>query len=483
MDDILSENNLVADKLRAEEALRVTQEALAKATIRLEQQKLQIATLSGRGAALKMASEEASVNGKRWDIKDVRRFAVLPNGPPDFVHDALRELLDLAVVATQRRVHAAVTEGTKARSEADKADAGGDDQLEAALAKCKSAEAEHALRTVTRDMMIRNSRCTKLLRVALKRLEEEATAAQATHASDIRSVTAKLVAQRDAVTTCVLDELQRAETEGAHSMRGMQEEIARLQAVIGERDGEIAALKGTLGETQGQLKEEKRASRARHGEMTEQAKTMRAELEDFEGSLSLCRRELATHTSLLFSELALEEEGRSSDAEVHQAQIMSATAEAQTRIQELQTKIKSIKVEARTMHANLSANFRSLERDYQTQQSKHALDLQSKENEFARERNFLRGKIDSLGKKLLALRASNARGRSMLYWSSMKDARSPSRERSDKSEAAGSTWKDDEDDEDGALFNTDDALIGGLEAFNSVGYFEAEKRHPRSAVR
>ena len=108
---MLARNNLVADKMRADEALAAAQAELTRKNTRIEQQNLQIASLSGRGTALKVASEEASINGKTWNIDEVRRFSALPKGPPDFAHDALREMLDQALLATSRRVRAAVTEG------------------------------------------------------------------------------------------------------------------------------------------------------------------------------------------------------------------------------------------------------------------------------------------------------------------------------------------------------------------------------------
>jgi hypothetical protein len=448
---MLAENKLVADKSRAEAALAIAQDSLARATARIEQQKLQIASLSGRGVAMKVASEEASLNGKTWDIDKVRRFSVLPKGPPDFVNDALREMLDQAVLATDRRVRGAINEGIKARSEADKADSGVADRLEAALLKCKSPEAEHALRNVTRDMVIQNTRCTKLLRNACKRLEDEATSALFAHAADLRSMGARLVAERDAIASCVLDELQRAEVEGSHSMHGLSADNSHLHGELSARDEEIVQLKAALADMQLQLKHERASRRAEEARTLKDWKIVRAEFKSAEGELATNCRDLYATDRLLSAELEREEKDRHDEAMTHQVQMEQATVDAQARVTELQAKLKALKIEARTMHSNLTANFKALESEFQQQEAKHALQLKATENEYARERSFFEGKLEALGKKLLVLRSSTARGRAMLYWTSMNTVKKVADKVGDDL-----PWspESDVDDEDGTLLGT-----------------------------
>ena len=475
-DGMLAQNNLVADKMRADEALAAAQAELTRKNTRIEQQNLQIASLSGRGTALKVASEEASINGKTWNIDEVRRFSALPKGPPDFAHDALREMLDQALLATSRRVRAAVTEGEKARVEADKAGDGVGNKLEEALAKCKSQEAEHALRTVTRDMVISNTRCTKLLRAACKRLEEEAVAAQQTHASDMRSMGARLVAQRDAIATCVLNELQRAETDGAHSMRGMGEEIGRLQNELNARDAEIEQLRATLATTQASLKEEKRGRKTEFERFTKDGKQLRAEFKRLEEHASICERDLATNGSLFSTELQHEENERHTDAKAHAQEMDDLGLRRRQEIDDLKGKLKDLKVEARTMHTNLTANFRSLEREYQLQDQKHATQLLATENEHARERNFFKGKVDSLSKQLIGLRASSSRGRAMLYWTSMKGGKQSAAAK--RGAVEGTPWPPDDDDDDIAIGETLGSDDGGWGLNNLPAW-----RTPASAIK
>ena len=96
----MAENSLVAEKRRAEATLELAQTELNKASARIEQQRMQIATLHGRGTALRLSSEEASLRGQTWDIADVRRFTATSKGPPDFTNDALREMLERGVGLT-----------------------------------------------------------------------------------------------------------------------------------------------------------------------------------------------------------------------------------------------------------------------------------------------------------------------------------------------------------------------------------------------
>ena len=64
---------------------------------------LRRATLSARGVAVRVASEEAISKGAAWTIEEARRYRYLPNVPPtrssshdEYYDDALRELLDQA---------------------------------------------------------------------------------------------------------------------------------------------------------------------------------------------------------------------------------------------------------------------------------------------------------------------------------------------------------------------------------------------------
>ncbi len=111
------------DKVRAETALQETRAELASATQLCEQQRLELDSLRGRGAALKAASAHAVHAGAPWSLEDELRFTALTKAGESGRHsDGLRELLDLAVVATTSRVSDALREAAHARAESERVD-------------------------------------------------------------------------------------------------------------------------------------------------------------------------------------------------------------------------------------------------------------------------------------------------------------------------------------------------------------------------
>lgn len=246
------------------QVIRRLQASLDAANAKIERLQLQIVTLQGRPVALKVASEEAATSAKHWASADAKRYGAVakPGAPADFAHsgggDALREMLDTALTAVGKRVGTAIAEGGRARAEQRQAEAEGGASLEEAFARCKDPVAEHAVRKAAGALMIRHQRVGVKLRNALRTLEEEATSMQATHAVDMRSLTTRLVAQRDAVAACVLGELETAEGEGAISLRGLQAEVARLTAELHARDATIDGLRAQLKEAEGSFWRERR---------------------------------------------------------------------------------------------------------------------------------------------------------------------------------------------------------------------------------
>ena len=246
------------------QVIRRLQASLDAANAKIERLQLQIVTLQGRPVALKVASEEAATSAKQWASADAKRYSAVakPGAPADFAHsgggDALREMLDTALTAVGKRVGAAIAEGGRARAEQRQAEAEGGASLEEAFARCKDPVAEHAVRKAAGALLIRHQRVGVKLRNALRTLEEEAAAMQATHAVDMRSLTTRLVAQRDAVAACVLGELETAEGEGAVSLRGLQAEVARLTGELRARDATIDGLRAQLKEAEGSFWRERR---------------------------------------------------------------------------------------------------------------------------------------------------------------------------------------------------------------------------------
>jgi hypothetical protein len=108
---------------RQEAALEESRSELANATHLCERQRLELESLRGRGAAVKVASAYAVHTGTPWSKEDELRFHALAKMGDDGKHsDGLRELLDLAVVATTARVSDALREAAHARAVSERAD-------------------------------------------------------------------------------------------------------------------------------------------------------------------------------------------------------------------------------------------------------------------------------------------------------------------------------------------------------------------------
>ena len=70
-------------------------------------------------------------------------------------------------------------------------------------------------------------------------------------------------------------------------------------------------------------------------------------------------------------------------------------------------------------------------------EQEHEDQLLTNDAAYQKERNFLKAKIDTLNKQVLALRASSSTGRRLLYWSTMKNKHAPG-----ANEDAGPLWSD-----------------------------------------
>ena len=69
--DLMAEHSLAAIKQRAERA----ESELSKASARTSELRLEIKSLHGRSTAFKLASGEASREGRSWDVGECRRFS------------------------------------------------------------------------------------------------------------------------------------------------------------------------------------------------------------------------------------------------------------------------------------------------------------------------------------------------------------------------------------------------------------------------
>ena len=172
-----------SDKVRAEIQVDKSRLELKACHALLERQTLELETLRGRGTALRVANEMANSNalkpksegGGAWGVSDARRFHEVPRSVADAysaTSDDLRDLLDLACIATSRRVNEALTTASWARSESERAAEAGSANLETAFANNDPG------RVAARALLVQSNRSAAKLRAATLKLEEEAAAAQ-----------------------------------------------------------------------------------------------------------------------------------------------------------------------------------------------------------------------------------------------------------------------------------------------------------------
>lgn len=413
-------------------SLEATRRELRKATQRMEQQDLQLRTLQGRTTAIKVARDEANHGGAPWTKAAIRRFKFLPGGPPDFANDALREMLDQAVLGADRRLEEALGEAATSRDHTLAAEQESDARVAEACRSFKDPNAEMAVRQAARAYCIRSNKSAMRLRAAMQRLEEEVVLTQSVRAADVRSLAARLVAQRDAVTASVVLELERAEITGANSIKAMEDANAQLRqelstmreqndhSVQGLED-KVASLEKALSETEAELREERRGRARDRQRFVSESSLMGSELGHLEAQVNRIEHELIT----LSREIVLEETDRAADAaDARQKMAWERAGKAAEHLamqSTLSQKMEANGVEAKKAkkaNETLRGKLDALEDGLKGR-------LKALEAERASERKTLEAKIAHLERQLQAVRASKSVRRSYLYWSGMLSSKSP----------------------------------------------------------
>lgn len=229
---------IVAERGRMRASLERHQAALARAEGVIDEQRLELQSLRGRGTAFKLAAAAANKAGSPFNKHDDRRFGALRHsGEEQPTSDDLRELLDLATLATGRRVADTIAAAAAARAESERASADGLDHLDSAF------DPNDPARKVARALMVQLGRAATKLRAATLELEQVTSAAQEVNAADARSLVARLSAERQALQHSLLSELSATELEGRNSIRGLHAEISRIEVArsheIKQRDDEL----------------------------------------------------------------------------------------------------------------------------------------------------------------------------------------------------------------------------------------------------
>ena len=372
---------------------------------------MQIATLTGRETAVQVARRDANAHTP-WTKEQVRKFKYIPGGPPDFTHDALHELLALGVGAHNRRIADAVNESESARLHSTSAEGESDARLDAAARAFHDPNAERLVRDAVRAYSLRAAKECHRLRSAAQKLEQEVTSAQATWSASMRNLGASLVAQRDAISASVLAELERAEVEGATSIRGLEGAMQRLRDEFAERDREKDVTIATLRE------------QLQHAQTQVRSLIPRYQLEFRILAGVVCEEEAARHRALgecacLQAELSKEERSRVADAlaarRKHTFRLAREAADKMATEAALSSRLEGLGVEKDVLQAENLSKAEKLEaldaawlnRDKRVRREKDA------------EIHMLANKVELLEKKVEALRASKSTRRSRLYWSGM----------------------------------------------------------------
>ena len=429
-----------ADRVRAETSIQRLKHELRAASEVIDAQRFELNALHGRRAALKVANEAALLEGAPWDASRASRLhaaSKVGEASVSVTSEDLRDLLDLAVLATGRQVEAALGEAAKARAESERAAADGAAQLET------SFHAHDPARVAARALLVQSNRAAARMRDTLHRLEETARHAQSVNAADIRSLSARLRAQRDSLNMLLVRELNAAETEGPLSIRGLRSELDQLHVTrareTASRDDQIAQLQ----REQAALKEAlaaERTGRATDNEDSAKAiaalKADRAQLSD---ELAASKRTHADERRALT--LQLSSEGADADARLEDERRCAEEAAARVKEegeslardaamerQRLQTSLEEVK-EAHAKLMRQKAKSEAALKEQLDQMTAAKSESEAKLNERLRklealkltETTMLKSRIERLSKlQDASASAGGAKARSLLYMEAVK---------------------------------------------------------------
>lgn len=469
-DDDAAETARLTEAARTENEVRRLKADL-KASLRLaDRQRLELESLRGlRVHAGRVASEEAALRGKAWRGEDVLRFAAVSKAgvdvppyplPPSttrlsssmsaaglttaaaaglgsqvgsiFHSDALRELMEQAIVATSRRLTDALNESSRSRSDAEKAEAESAVEIERVFPPRHGVEASSAdqtLRLTVRGLLAGCHRAQGKMRAALHRLEDEARAAQAIHAADMRALAARLVAQREAVHKMLTEALRSSESDGEFSVAGLQAELRRLHKKHGgearETNRLLEELQTKLVDTKARYDEERVGRAKEYSDMTATIRSLKAENTKLSDALQTSRTHHHLDTLVLRSELEVEEDGRAEDREAAGGDVAAMTAASAAALKNVEQTLAATREQSYAVRTALQDNVATLTKDKDAMEARMLHQLRNLENHAANQYAMLKTRHDALAAQVLSLKANSSRGRQMLYWSSMKAAGGP----------------------------------------------------------
>jgi hypothetical protein len=397
---------------------------LNHATERIANLELQLQTVRGRDAALHVAKNSTN---PRWAKAAARRFKFVPEGNSEFANETLHEMLKQALVGVRRRMDEALQACSRAREHSLLAEVTGLDRLDEAAAQFKDPNAEHALATAARAFALRTRKECDLLRTAMQALENEVREAQNIHATDMRSIAARLLAQRDCIQQVLHAELRDAEVDGSQSVHALQLEIRHLKeastAALQARDAEIASLASRLADQEHVLAAERAARCQESKRHAVELQLIRGPIDELEGGVGNAAADLVRslkERNVLAIELAAEEEARRADSEAAsrrlQHEVDRHRLERRETEQRLNASLQANGLQQQTERAEKEAIFskaQALEKGLLGQLKRLGRAKEKSEAE-------LQAQVELLTAQVTALRASKSVRRSYLYWSGMR---------------------------------------------------------------
>ena len=425
-----------ADELRLE---------LAAAHSQIEQLELHLETLHGRATAAKLASEEAQQRGTPWKQAQERRFFLASRGAAtraDYAGEDMQLLLEQAILASRRRVASALDEAARVRAESEKADVDAQTSLELAFAGCvQTTTAEHQARMATRKLMNRTNTIAGRLRHALLRLEDEATAAQSTHAADMRSQAARLLAERDAVLATFATALHESEYDGTVSISGLLAQLRRLEET---RSSEVASRDATIGRLQAALEQtEERLRREHEGRVRERerlsmhVRTLLAEVGTLEAALAASEPKHFVDVACLTGALHHEEGQRWGELEEQRDALAAAEDQTRRQAEWYERKLKGVRKE----HAERVTTMRASIREHEDAKVAVSTRLESAikklETDKEIESSAYIKRVERLSAEIERLRCGTATGKRKAYFNKIKKGLAGAMGRALDSEDAG----------------------------------------------
>jgi len=281
------------------------------------------------------------------------------------------------------------------------------------------------------------------------RLEEATSAAQQTNAADVRSLGARLSAERDAIEHLLLRELQHVETEGTISIQGLQAELAQTDCSGKEermaRDDEIWKCGKKIDELDTALESERFEHEYDLLFYGGSLASLTGEIAHMEEELEGQRRQLDADKQALGKQLALEGADKSNRvrdyqrqlqetkqaaaemAEAYESKLSIVQGEHRKAKEELQGRLGALQSDKARSENELTAALHSLAAEKESEERKLLTQIKRLEQVKEQEKAVLRGRVDRLSKlQETALNAGgSAKARAILYYESMKSRNMP----------------------------------------------------------